>query len=199
MTQKWKLALNVSNCAHFPQIQKVDCMGDLGIKVSTTYTPSDTVSLPIQKAQQMLFYLKRAFLQCPVLLPPLHHVCSPSLGLRYGSVQSISQERHQMDWESPTACIPNDKGIQKPIIWGNTRKNDHIPFEWRRPHGNLIFIYCISRGEIDMSWSDLFLPPPRQGIRNYSQLKVFQQHALNRRRQSDLTVRIVPFWNKLQL
>jgi len=77
-------------------------------------------------------------------------------------------------------------------------KLDSFSLERRRRRGDLICAYRISRGEIDISWSDLFLPPPRQGLRNDSQFKIFQQHALNRRRHSAFAVRVAPFWNKLQ-
>jgi len=175
-------------------------MRDLGIIAITTYTPSDTASQSIQKAWRMLFYLKRAFLQfvVPTFLllhatfvrPHLDYAlvaCNPYLKRDIKRIERVQRLAFRMI-----------KGFKNLSYEETLVKLDSFSLERRRLHGDLICAYRISRGEIDISWSDLFLHPPRLGLRSDSQFKIFQQHALNRRRHSAFAVRVAPFWNKFQ-
>ncbi len=66
----------------------------------------------------------------------------------------------------------------------------------RRIPGDLISIYKIMHGLLDFPCYAVFAASIHIGLRGHT-FKIHQQQCKNRVRQHELSVRVVPYWNKL--
>ncbi len=66
----------------------------------------------------------------------------------------------------------------------------------RRIRGDLICMHKIMQGLLDVPCDAVFAAPTRIGLRGHT-FKIHQQRCKTRRRQHALSVRVVPYWNKL--
>ncbi len=68
----------------------------------------------------------------------------------------------------------------------------------RRIRGDLICMYKIMHGLLDFPCDAVFAAPTRIGLRGHT-LKIHQQQCKTRRLQHAFSVRVVPYWIKLDI
>ena len=211
----WDLPINASKCSHLcigasppsslkftedgevaiPLDQNVS---DLGVNISSDFTPTAHCLSAVNKARGRLFAMRRAFVHLtPDIFTPLYAVFVRPL-LEY-CVQAVSPYLNK--------DINHAERLQRVATrmvhgLGNLSYEERLnrlnlfSLRRRRLRGDLITAYNIFTGKIDIPVEHFFQMPTRPGLRGHI-WKVLQRPARLQRRRYCFSNRVAPFWNKL--
>lgn len=171
---------------------------DLGVYINESFKPSINCQYAVKKARGILFLIRRSFkelppqtfrlLYCALVRPHLEYciqACSPYLARDVDHVEKLQRLATRMV-----------KGFHSLSYEERLRKLDLFSMSRRRLRGDLILVYQMRHEKIDLSQSDFFNVPLRDGLRGFSS-KFLQKRAIGLRRRNAFSIRVVPFWNIL--
>ena len=212
-SSKWQLPLNSQKCKTLhlgynnPQqtyvmegrpLEKVDAERDLGVLIDKDLTFRKHIAAMIQKANQMLGIIKRAFVNTnqdifiplyKTLVRPHLEYCTVSWNPRF----MADDRKIEAVQRRATRMIPGMSSFSYPE---RLKKLNLFSLRYRRERADMIQVYKILHGIDRLSPEHFFKRPEYHSTRGHP-LKLFNTHRRLNVRGCFFSKRVIELWNKL--
>ncbi len=170
----------------------------LGVQTDNMFSPSAQCTEAANKAKRLIFIIRRSFqdLSKSGFIPLFGALVRPHLeyGMPACSPNLVAEINH-LEWiqRLATRLIT---GMRHRLYEEKLQRLGLRSLQRQRLRVDLITVFKIFKSLLDIDPNLLFLPPARRGLRGHP-FKVLQGASRLRWRGSEVSLRVVKYWNKL--